>query len=380
MPAFRQVLARGGAGLARAPRRGGRSAAEITAALARRPVAGGELPGARPPRRARCACCSAPTRARRLRRRAQVPDADLARPAARGRRRAARAQGARGARARRAHLPRDGARRPLRSARRRLPPLQRRRALVRAALREDALRPGSAPAHLRRGVAAQRRERRRSALAGARDRRVPAPRDARARRRLVFASQDADSEGEEGRFYVWTPASVRAVLGDAAAAFCEAYSVTERGNFEHGTTVLMDRARKPRAHSPPSASSCSLRAARAIAPGTDRKRVTAWNALRDLGARARGLAARRRRDARRRRRRRGLRRDAPRRRERATDADLERGPRARARLPRRSRRAARGEPRSVPRRRRRALPRARARARATRSPRASSTPARATCS
>jgi len=94
-----------------------------------------------------------------------------------------------------------------------------------------------------------------------------------------FASQDADSEGEEGRFYVWTPESVRAVLGDAADAFCDAYSVTERGNFEHGTTVLTDRARKPRTEF--AAERAALLAARAerVAPGTDRKRVTAWNAL-----------------------------------------------------------------------------------------------------
>ena len=93
------------------------------------------------------------------------------------------------------------------------------------------------------------------------------------------ASQDADSEGEEGLFYVWTPASVGAVLGDAGEAFCAAYSVTERGNFEHGTTVLMDRARQPRSHF--AAERGQLFAARSarIAPGTDHKRVTAWNAL-----------------------------------------------------------------------------------------------------
>ncbi len=94
-----------------------------------------------------------------------------------------------------------------------------------------------------------------------------------------FASQDADSEGEEGRYYVWTPDAVRSVLGDDADAFCDAYSVTARGNFEHGATVLMDRARKPRPDF--AAQRAALLAARAerVAPGTDRKRVTAWNAL-----------------------------------------------------------------------------------------------------
>jgi uncharacterized protein YyaL (SSP411 family) len=52
-----------------------------------------------------------------------------------------------------------------------------------------------------------------------------------------YASEDADSEGEEGKFYVWTPAEVKAVLGDTdGATACRAYGVTERGNFEHGVS------------------------------------------------------------------------------------------------------------------------------------------------
>ena len=45
-------------------------------------------------------------------------------------------------------------------------------------------------------------------------------------RAAFAASEDADSEGEEGRFYVWTEAEVDALLGDAAAAFKRAYDVT----------------------------------------------------------------------------------------------------------------------------------------------------------
>ena len=52
-----------------------------------------------------------------------------------------------------------------------------------------------------------------------------------------YSATDADSEGEEGKFFVWTPAEVREALGDAEAArlFCAAYDITEAGNFEgHG--------------------------------------------------------------------------------------------------------------------------------------------------
>ncbi|TMH74594.1 MAG: thioredoxin domain-containing protein [Betaproteobacteria bacterium] len=53
-----------------------------------------------------------------------------------------------------------------------------------------------------------------------------------------FASEDADSEGEEGRFYVWTPAQVNQALGPRDGAFaCRALGITEHGNFEGGRSV-----------------------------------------------------------------------------------------------------------------------------------------------
>ncbi len=55
------------------------------------------------------------------------------------------------------------------------------------------------------------------------------------------SAEDADSEGEEGRFYVWTPASLAAALdADTAALAAYRWGVTEHGNFEHGTTILTD--------------------------------------------------------------------------------------------------------------------------------------------
>ena len=54
------------------------------------------------------------------------------------------------------------------------------------------------------------------------------------------ASLDADSDGAEGAFYVWTPAQLREVLGEADAAFAaQRFGVTRAGNFEHGASVLL---------------------------------------------------------------------------------------------------------------------------------------------
>ncbi len=48
-----------------------------------------------------------------------------------------------------------------------------------------------------------------------------------------YSAEDADSEGEEGKFYVWTPAEVAEVLGGAQAErFCDVYDITSEGNFE----------------------------------------------------------------------------------------------------------------------------------------------------
>ena len=48
-----------------------------------------------------------------------------------------------------------------------------------------------------------------------------------------YSTQDADSEGEEGRFFVWTPQEVIALLGaEDGAAFCRHFDITARGNFE----------------------------------------------------------------------------------------------------------------------------------------------------
>jgi len=94
-----------------------------------------------------------------------------------------------------------------------------------------------------------------------------------------FASQDADSEGVEGKYYVWTPAEIEAVLGpERADAFAVAYGVSEEGNFEGGTTHLAEHHRPDRARF--AAERAELLAARRkrVPPATDTKRVASWNA------------------------------------------------------------------------------------------------------
>jgi uncharacterized protein YyaL (SSP411 family) len=94
-----------------------------------------------------------------------------------------------------------------------------------------------------------------------------------------FASAlDADSEGVEGKFYVWRPDEVRAALPpDLAAAAIESFGITEQGNFE-GMSIPVRATSDPERLDEIKA---GLRAARErrVWPGLDDKRLTAWNAL-----------------------------------------------------------------------------------------------------
>ena len=94
-----------------------------------------------------------------------------------------------------------------------------------------------------------------------------------------YSAQDADSEGEEGRFFVWTADEIRAVLGPAEAAAAIGYWGVDQGpNFE-GRSILYvagepDPGRIARARE-------ELRAARArrVPPGRDEKVLAGWNGL-----------------------------------------------------------------------------------------------------
>ncbi len=101
-----------------------------------------------------------------------------------------------------------------------------------------------------------------------------------------YSALDADSEGVEGRFYVWTLTELRDALGEDAEAAIAWFSATEEGNFvdlHHpatGLNVLEDRGQRP-----DDATQARIRARLLevrecrTRPGLDDKRLTAWNAL-----------------------------------------------------------------------------------------------------
>jgi len=53
-----------------------------------------------------------------------------------------------------------------------------------------------------------------------------------------YSSLDADSDGEEGKYYVWTKQEVDSLLGNDAALFCDYYNITQAGNWEKGKNIL----------------------------------------------------------------------------------------------------------------------------------------------
>ncbi|MCI3950377.1 MAG: uncharacterized protein K0R11_2311, partial [Acidimicrobiales bacterium] len=100
----------------------------------------------------------------------------------------------------------------------------------------------------------------------------------------LASAEDADSEGEEGRFYVWRVDEIRAVLGDdteAADAAVDWYGVTPAGNFE-GANILHRPVRgdllRPPAVERARAALFTAREGR-VRPGLDDKVLTEWNAL-----------------------------------------------------------------------------------------------------
>ena len=109
---------------------------------------------------------------------------------------------------------------------------------------------------------------------------------------VFYSSLDADSEGEEGKFYVWTADEIEQALGEDAELFWEYYSVTDYGNWEEGKNVLIATeddsvfahrkglsAENWRRQLIQSKQKLFEVRNQRVRPGLDDKSLTAWNAL-----------------------------------------------------------------------------------------------------
>ncbi|MFN7171234.1 MAG: thioredoxin domain-containing protein [Fimbriimonadaceae bacterium] len=106
---------------------------------------------------------------------------------------------------------------------------------------------------------------------------------------LYYSALDADSEGEEGKFYVWKAYEIREALGERAEPFIEAYGVADAGNFRDeatqmvtGENVLHRASVEAGSFQKELAELLALRSQR-VRPETDVKCLIAWNALLVVG-------------------------------------------------------------------------------------------------
>jgi uncharacterized protein YyaL (SSP411 family) len=95
-----------------------------------------------------------------------------------------------------------------------------------------------------------------------------------------YSTQDADSEGHEGKFFVWDFAEIRDALGETAAAqFCDYYNITESGNFEGKNIPNVTRSLELQDSLSESKQILFELREKRIKPDRDEKILTAWNAL-----------------------------------------------------------------------------------------------------
>ena len=190
-----------------------------------------------------------------------------------------------------AHAGLHGRARPLRPLGRRVLPLQRRPALVDPALREDALRQRAAPGPLRRRVRGDGTARYASVASATADWVMRDMQDARGG---YYSTLDADSEHEEGKFYVWTPAKNSTPCSPPtrrrSRSACSASTPPAefrrqalapapcRGTRGSGRGARLDA---PRAGEQLEAARGKLLAAREqrVWPGRDEKLLVSWNGL-----------------------------------------------------------------------------------------------------
>lgn len=107
-----------------------------------------------------------------------------------------------------------------------------------------------------------------------------------------YSALDADSEGEEGKFYVWKRTDIEEILGADAKAFIDLYNVKAEGNWEHGNSILIrtqpdeiffrshdiDIEKWPHTLRLLKDKLLEVRDKR-IRPGLDDKVITSWNAM-----------------------------------------------------------------------------------------------------
>jgi len=94
-----------------------------------------------------------------------------------------------------------------------------------------------------------------------------------------YSTQDADSEGKEGKYFVWTKDEVESVLGKDAGNLITAYGVSDKGNFE-GSNILEYRDDLKLRPNMAEARSRMLEVReKRIHPGKDEKILTSWNGL-----------------------------------------------------------------------------------------------------
>lgn len=107
-----------------------------------------------------------------------------------------------------------------------------------------------------------------------------------------YSSLDADSEGEEGKFYVWSATEFRETLGEKAGLMATYYNVTEEGNWENGHNILHKTQPDTEMAAAYGMTEAALQAAvlpakekllkkrnKRVRPATDDKILTSWNAL-----------------------------------------------------------------------------------------------------
>ncbi len=93
-----------------------------------------------------------------------------------------------------------------------------------------------------------------------------------------FSAEDADSEGVEGKFYVWTPGEIEQAVGASdAATVASVYGVTEEGNFD-GANILWRATTEPAGFERIRRKLLDHRATR-VRPGLDDKVIASWNGL-----------------------------------------------------------------------------------------------------